>query len=203
MLTLYYVPRTRAVRVRWMLEELGVPYELHRVDLKAGEHRTTEYLARLHPLGHVPVLLDGDTPIFESGAIIAHPADRFPQKQLAPALGSAERGPYYQWLFYAMTELEPHVQLYSQHTERLPEDRRLPAVADEARRALNANLRALEQALSDGREFLLGRFTAADVVVSGVVGWAFMLRMVDDKPRTQAWSKQLGAREAARRSRAD
>ena len=203
MLKLYYVPRTRAVRVRWMLEELGVPYELHRVDLMAGEQRSAEYLARVHPLGHVPALIDGDTCIFESGAIIAHLADRFPEKQLAPTPGSPERGPYYQWLFYAMTELEPHVQLYSAHTQRLPEDRRIAAVADEARRALNANLLALEQALSDGREFVLGRFTAADVVVSGVVGWAFMLRMIEDRPLTQAWSKRLADREAARRSRAD
>ncbi len=55
---LYYAPKTRAGRVRWMLEELGVPYELHRLDLASGEHRTPEYLA-VHPLGRVPALLDG------------------------------------------------------------------------------------------------------------------------------------------------
>src|SRR4051794_3745039 len=113
MLKLYYVPRTRAVRARWMLEELGVPHELHRVDLANGEHRSPEYLARVHPLGHVPVLVDGETAIFESAAIIAYLADRFPEKQLAPAPGSPERGPYYQWMFYAVTELEPHVATYS------------------------------------------------------------------------------------------
>ena len=203
MLTLHYVPRTRAGRARWMLEELGVPYELHRVDLAAGEHKSAHYLATVHPLGHVPALTDGDTTIFESAAIVAHLADRFPERRLAPEVGSEERGTYYQWLFYAMAELEPHAVTFHAHTGKLPESERLPALATEARRALNANLGALEAALADGREFLMGRFTAADVVVGGVVGWAGVMRMIEDRPVTLAWSRRMGARDAAKRAHAD
>ena len=203
MLKLYYVPRTRAGRARWMLEELGVPYELHRVDLSTGEHKSPQYLAQVHPLGHVPALTDGDTTIFESAAIVAHLADRFPEKGLAPAVGSEERGTYYQWLFYAMAELEPHAVTFFLHSARLPEAERIPALVIEARRLLNANLVALETTLCDGREFVMGRFTAVDVAMGGVVGWAGMMRMIEDRPHVMAWSKRMGGRDAAKRSHAD
>ena len=74
---LYYVPKTRAVRPRWLLEELGVPYELVRLDPARGETRTPEHLAR-QPLGHVPVLEDGELRLFESSAICLHLAERGP-----------------------------------------------------------------------------------------------------------------------------
>lgn len=203
MLTLYYVPMTRAGRARWMLEELGVPYELRRVDVGSREQKSPEYLAKVHPLGHVPALVDGDTTIFESGAIVAYLADKFADKGLAPAPGSVERGTYYQWLFFAVTELEPHAMTWFTHRVRLPEDKRNEELAQAARKALNANLVALEDLVADGREFLLGRFTAADLMVCAVVAWAGMMRMIEDRPHTVAWSKRIGAREAARRSSAD
>ena len=205
MLTLYYVPRTRAGRARWMLEELGVPYQLHRVDLAGGENRAPEYLASRQPLGRVPVLVDGETSIFESAAIVAYLADRFPEKGLAPPVGSVERGPYFQWMFYAMAEIEPHCFDYFLHTTRLAEDKRVPTVAARARKTIAQHVEPIERLLSDGREHLLGRFTAADIVVSGVVGWASLMKTLDAEqvPHTLAWIKRLGARQASKRSRAD
>jgi glutathione S-transferase len=205
MLTLYYVPRTRAGRARWMLEELGVPYQIHRVDLAGGENRTPEYLATRQPLGRVPVLLDGDTPIFESAAIVAYLADRFPEKGLAPPPGSVERGPYLQWMFYAMAEIEPYCFQYMLHTSRLPEDKRNPADAARAKKTINEHAEAFEHLLADGREYLLGRFTAADVVASGVVSWGYMMRALDAErlPRTIAWVKRMAERDAWKRARAD
>ena len=92
---LYYVPKTRASRPRWVLEELGVPYELVRLDPARAETRSAEHLER-HPLGHVPVLEDRGQQIFESGAICLHLADLFPEKRLLPPPGSVERGLAYQ-----------------------------------------------------------------------------------------------------------
>ncbi len=90
MLTLYYVPRTRSSRPRMVLEELGVPYALVRLDPAKGETRTAAHLAR-QPLGHVPALEDGDVRMFESAAICLWLAERHPEKGLVPPPGSAGR----------------------------------------------------------------------------------------------------------------
>ena len=103
---LYYVPRTRAGRPRWVLEELGIPYELVRLDPARGETRSPEHLSR-QPLGHVPALEDEGGLLFESAAICLYLAEKYPEKGLVPPPGSRGRGLTYQWLFYAMTELEP------------------------------------------------------------------------------------------------
>src|ERR1700733_14190179 len=80
---LYFAPRTRASRPRWLLEELGVPYELVRLDLSTQENRAPEFLA-VSPLGQLPALVDGDTTLLEPSAICLYLADRSPEKQLAP-----------------------------------------------------------------------------------------------------------------------
>ncbi|MEZ4302554.1 MAG: glutathione S-transferase N-terminal domain-containing protein, partial [Polyangiaceae bacterium] len=103
---LYFAPRTRATRPRWLLEQLGEPYELVNVDLEKGEHKQLPYL-RIHPLGRVPALVDGDAVIFESIAICMYLADKYPEKKLAPPVGTPERGQYYQWMLFAASELEP------------------------------------------------------------------------------------------------
>ena len=73
---LYFAPRTRATRARWLLEELGVPYELVKLDLARQENTTPAYLA-VHPLGEVPALVDGEVTLLESLAICLHLADRY------------------------------------------------------------------------------------------------------------------------------
>lgn len=203
MLTLHYAPRTRATRVRWMLEELGVPYHLRRVDVAGGEHKRPEYLATVHPLGHLPSLTDGDRTLFESAAQVLYLADKFPAAQLAPPPGTPERGQFYQWVFFATTEMEPHCWAHWLHTRVLPEDRRIAGLAERARATLNHNLVAIEDHLADGREYLLGSFTAADVVAGWVATWAFGQKMVDDRPHLAAWSRRLAERPANQRARAD
>src|SRR5215471_12778214 len=105
MLTLYHSAQSRSVRPRWMLEEIGAPYELRRLDLMAGEQKRPEFL-KINPNGAVPALVDGDTALFESAAICEHLADRFPEKRLAPPLGTPARGHYYQWIQFATCTLE-------------------------------------------------------------------------------------------------
>src|SRR5688572_28976588 len=117
---LYFAPRTRSVRPRWLLEELGVPYELVRLDLPKQEGRTAAHLA-LHPFGEVPVLVDGDVTLFEPTAICIYLADRFPEKRLAPPPGSPDRGPYLQWLLFAEVTLDPLVIEHSFNAQRPPE----------------------------------------------------------------------------------
>src|SRR4051812_21517429 len=156
---LYHVPMTRSTRPRWMLEELEVPFELVRLDPKKGDNKTPQYLA-INPTGKVPALVDGELKMFESAAIVAYLADKY--GKLAPPIGSPERAAYYQWLFFGMTTLEQPVSLYEKHSGSLPPGEQV--AAQEAKSALERALVALEKGLGD-REWLLGTFTAADIIV--------------------------------------
>src|SRR4051812_20596001 len=160
---LYYVPMTRSNRPRWMLEELGVPYELVRLDPKKGDNKTPEYLA-INPTGKVPALVDGEVKMFESAAIVAYLGDKFGDEKLAPPAGSAERPAYYQWLFFGMTTLEQPVSLYAKHSSTLPPEKRVAEVAEDAKAGVERALLALDRALAD-RQWLLRSFSAADIVV--------------------------------------
>ena len=200
---LYYAPKTRATRPRWMLEEIGAPYELVRLNLGAGEHKRPEYL-RINPNGTVPALVDGDLALFESAAICQYLADRFPEKRLAPPVGTAARGLYYQWNHYAMAALEPPIVTIFLHTIRRPEPERNAALAAEARERLGSVLDVVERALA-GREFILGKdFTAADVMMGSTLGWARMFGMMDDaRPNSVAYVTRISARPAFQRASAD
>jgi glutathione S-transferase len=198
---LYYVPKTRASRPRWVLEELGVPYELVRLDPAKGETRTPEHLRR-QPLGHVPVLEDGETSVFESSAICLYLAERFPEKGLLPPPGTAERGLVYQWLFFAMTELEPPLSALSAEARR-PEPERNAAVAADARERIRKAAGALEPVLAHRRWLLGAGFTVADVVVGAVLAWARSARALEGLPAVEAYLARLRERPAWTRATAD
>jgi glutathione S-transferase len=131
MLTLYHAAQSRSVRPRWLLEELGVPYEVKRLSLSAGEHKKPEYL-KLNPNGQVPTLVDGDLALFESGAICQYLTDKFPEKGFAPPVGTPDRGRYYQWIHYAMSGIEPPAVTIFMHTIMKPEAERLPQLVGPA-----------------------------------------------------------------------
>src|SRR5262249_41812120 len=103
MIVLYYAPRTRAVRIRWLLEELGLPYELRRVPFAAPQNVFTQAT----PLGKFPVIEDGDVTIGESGAILEYVLERYGDGRLAPAIGSSLRGPFLQWVHFAESTAFP------------------------------------------------------------------------------------------------
>src|SRR3954471_3022134 len=198
---LYYVPMTRSNRPRWMLEELEVPYDLVRLDPKKGDNQKPEYLA-INPTGKVPSLVDGDVKMFESAAIVAYLADKYVDKKLAPPVGAPERAAYYQWLFFGMTTLEQPVDLYGQHSSSLPPEKRVAHVADDAKSAAGRALAAVQTSLQ-GREWLLGRFTAADIIVGGTVLWALSLRLLEEHPALVEYANRLKDRPALQRSRKD
>ena len=105
-ITLFHSPQTRSTGVLTLLEELGAPYDLHVLDLKAGEQRRPEYLA-INPLGKVPAIRHRSMPITEQVAIFIYLADLFPEACLAPALTDSRRGPYLRWLVYYAACYEP------------------------------------------------------------------------------------------------
>lgn len=199
---LYSAPRTRAIRARWLLEELGVPYELVKLDLARQENTTPAYLA-VNPLGEVPALVDGDVTLLESLAICLHLADRFPEKHLAPRVGSAERGPYYQWMAFAEAHLDPIVMEFYRHAQ-LPEEQKASAHAKEElakhRTRLTAVLDVIQGGLG-GREFLVGgAFTAADVVMASILHLAYTLKLLDGHPRLVEYAHRHAQRPAVRKA---
>jgi glutathione S-transferase len=184
-----------------MLEELEVPYELMRLDPKQGENKTPGYLA-INPTGKVPSLVDGEVTMFESAAIVAYLGDKFADKKLAPPVGSNDRAAYYQWLFFGMTTLEQPLSLYTSHTVSLSPEKRVAHVAAEAKEEADRALGALESSLGD-RDWLLGRFTGADIIVGGSVLWASSLKLLEGHPTLASYARRIKERPAFRRSRQD
>src|SRR5258708_6208561 len=187
---LYYSPQTRAGRPRWLLEETGASFELATLDMQKGEHKKPDYM-KIHPHGAVPALVDGDLALFESAAICMHLADKFPEKKLAPEVGTPARGLYYQWMLYSMATLEPPVLAVFLNTVMLPEAERSPAVVEQARATFATVGRVLSNALI-GRTFILGeQFSAADVMIGSTLAWAGFMGLLADHPTLQGYVKRL------------
>ena len=161
----YHNPQSRAVMVRWMLEECGADYEIRHVDLQKGENRQPDYLA-INPMGKIPAIVVGGTVITEVAAIIAWLADAYPDAGLAPAVGSTERGTWYRWLFFGGSCIEPAVA--EEMFKRAPVERKSAigwgSIADV--------VAAIEAGLRPGPWLLGERFSAADVYVGAELGWA-------------------------------
>lgn len=190
---LFYMPRTRSSRVLWLLEEIGEPYEL--TEIPGGQRRSAEHLRR-HPLGRVPALeLNDGTTMFESAAICLQLADLNPTAQLIPPLGTAERALVYQWVVFAVAELEgPLFRWIRELSEGASES---PA-RDRFRQAAAA----LESAL-DERDWLLGAgFTVADVMCASVLQGANSRKMLAPWPGLEAYVRRSESRPAYARAAA-
>lgn len=192
---LYTNPRSRGVRVHWTLEELGLPYDMHIVDMAKGEHRQPEYL-KIQPLGQVPALEDGGQLMMESGAICVYLAHKHPEKKLGPEDQAAE---YFQWCFYTFGSLEPPLMQVLLHTQWLPEEQRVASVAETGQAGLKKVLTHLEGHMK-GREYLLGsRFSVADILLGGTLQWASLMLPLTDYPNLQAYVERLNKRPAYQR----
>ena len=104
MIKLYFAPRTRSLRILWLLEELGLPYELKRIEF---ERTSDRFFVQKTPTGKLPTLEDGDVLMCESGAIVQHLLERYGEGRLAPAPGAPERARFLQWLHFAESTAFP------------------------------------------------------------------------------------------------
>ena len=118
---LHHAPNTRSVRIVWLLEELGLSYDLELYKLGDPGMRSSEYL-KVHPMGRVPVLEDGDTKIFESGAIVQYVLAKYGEGKLSPNPSSPDFGTYLQWLHYAEGMIMPQVNICLLYTSPSPRD---------------------------------------------------------------------------------
>ncbi len=193
-LTLYTNPMSRGRIARWMMEEVGEPYETVILDY-GTTMKAPEFLA-LNPMGKVPALRHGDVVVTEGAAICAYMADMFPDRGLAPPPGNQLRGPYYRWLFFAAGPVESAVTGKALGTL---------APADKSAMAgygtYEATIDALETAVANGPYICGDQFTAADVYVGSQIGWGLMFGSIDKRPAFQDYVGRLQVRPAARRAR--
>lgn len=192
---LYTNPMSRGRTARWMLEEIGQPYEA--VMLNFGpEMQTPEYRA-LNPMRKVPTLVHGDVVVTELPAVLTYLADAFPQAGLAPAIGAAERGPYLRWMFFGAGPLEYAVTFRSLGLDPPAERSGLVGFG-----SYDRTLDALAQALT-GRDYLSGaKFTAADLYVGAQLGFGLRFKTIAPRPEFESYVARVHDRPAARQAAA-
>ncbi len=195
MLTLHFAPNSRAGRIVWLLEELGLPYDINKMafhpqDLKSDEHRAR------HPLGRVPVLDDGDVRIFESGAIVEYVLARHKNGGLRPSDDAAEFPEYLQWFHYCEGMVMPPVNTIVVQTVLLPPERRDEKALQQAQRLLTKALEPVNEAL-EGKDYLIGDFSAADVMLGHACFMSNRLGCVpDEMPALKAYVERVASRPA-------
>jgi glutathione S-transferase len=194
-LTLYHAPQSRSSVVLWMMEELGEPYDIKLVSLKAGDNLKPDYLA-INPMGKVPALKHGDTVITELAAICTYLADEFPKAKLNVPIGTPARGLYLKWLFFNPGCLEPAVI-----------DRAAPRKEDAKRAMLGYGdfdtvMNVLAKALEKGPWLMGEQFTAADVVIGANIRWGMIFKMIPARQEFTDYAARIAARPAAQRAEA-
>jgi glutathione S-transferase len=196
---IFHASNTRSVRIVWLLEELGLPYELEKLKLGDPAMRSPEY-AKVHPMGRVPALQDGDTTIFESGAIVQYVLARYGDGRMAPDVSSADFPLYLQWLHYAEGMIMPPVNIIVVETKLLAPERRNQGNVDRTTKLLSRMLSAVDAHLAS-REFLAGSFSGADIMTGHACTVAQRLGAdISDKPNVAAYIDRLNARPALQRA---
>ena len=191
---LYHSPNTRSSVSRLLLEELGVPYEIHALDMKAGAQRKADYLA-VNPMGKVPALSHNGGLVTETTAIFIYLADAFPAAGLAPAIGDPLRGPYLRWIAYYAAAFEPAV--IDKALKREPAPPSMAPYGD-----FDTMLSTLTGQLAKGTYILGDRFTAADVLWGAGLTWTVGFKLVPELPEITAYLARHAARPAVPRVKA-
>ena len=193
MVKLYGTSKSRSARCLWALEELGVKYEHEPVAV--ADAKSAAHLQR-NPIGHVPVLEDNGLFICESMAINLYLAEKYGKNSLWPA-SVEDHGRVYQWSFYAMTELEPHLLAILRHKLFLPAEQRSDQAVKDATEALKAPLAVLDGVLGRHENLLGSAFTIADLNVASVLSFGTYVKFdFSATPKLQAWLQKSWSREA-------
>ena len=190
-ITLYYSPQSRATGARVLLEELGAPYDLHVLNMKAGEQRKPAYLA-INPLGKVPAIGHRGGLVTEQVAVFIYLADLFPQAGLTPALDDPRRGSYLRWIAYYGSSFEPAV--IDRFMKREPAPITQSPYAD-----YDTMLGALEAQLAKGPYLFGEAITAADILWGMALNWTMMFGLVPKKDAFVGFAERIAARPAYQR----
>lgn len=193
MLRLLFAPLTRSIRIKWLLEELGLEHEM----IFRQFDRAAPYAGQDTPSGRYPVLYDGDTMLSESGAVVQYVLEKFANGRLQPAIGSPQRAAYLYWFHYSEASAAVPINQYiglavyggdaDKHTE----------IIAWARQATDRMLDSVEAAIA-GRSFLVGdAFSGADIMMGFTLWSARMLKLLSVRhPETLRYLGELKARPA-------
>ncbi|HEV7476207.1 MAG TPA: glutathione S-transferase [Burkholderiales bacterium] len=211
MITVHHLNNSRSQRILWLLEELGLEYEIKPYQRDKATMLAPPELRAVHPLGKSPVVSDGDQTLAESGAIIEHLADRYGAGKLAPAFGSVERVRYLYWLHFAEGSAQPPLLLkllFDRIKSKSPLLVRpvARAIADKALSTfvlpnIERNLDFMESELRKAEWFAGNAFSAADIQMSFPLEAARMRGGLNEsRPRLMAWLERIHERPAYNRA---
>ncbi len=194
MLTLYHSPLSRSLRIVWLLEELGLPYDLKRIELASPAPRP---FVQKTPSGKVPTLVDGDVTLFESGAILEYLLEKYGNGRLAPPVGSPLRGPYLQWIHFAESTAFGGLANIAWHMRFKQDAAAVESALADYRIWAEAALDVLESPLQ-GREYILGSdFSGADVMLGYTLLVARYMKVLGPRhAATEAYLDRLMKRPA-------
>ena len=194
-ITFYTNPMSRGQIARWMLEEVGEPYE--QVLLDYGNSMKAPDFLEINPMGKVPAIRHGEVVVTEGAAICAYLADAFPETGLAPALGSPARGDYYRWLFFGAGPVETAVTNTYLKWEPTPEQSMMvgygsyPKVLD-----------VLQDLVAEAQPYLLGEhFTALDVYLGSQIAWGIGFGTMEKRPGFEDYVARITDRPAYRKAK--
>lgn len=169
MYSLYSAPMAIAMAPQAVLEQLGVPYELKMMDVYGGP--APDWYWKLNPYGRVPTLVDGDFVLFEAMAICIHLCDRHPEAGLAPAVGTNERGWFYQWLSFLASAVHPASKQVNYPHRCSTDESDIPSVIQAGGNLCDQMYARLEEALDPGPYLLGETFSAADLYMATLASW--------------------------------
>ncbi|WP_426267545.1 glutathione S-transferase family protein [Sphingomonas sp. LHG3443-2] len=190
-LIFYTNPQSRGQMIRWMLEEVGAPYQTELLTY-GGTMKAEPYLS-VNPMGKVPAIKHGDHVVTEVAAICAYLADAFPDIGLAPPSG--ERADYYRYLFFAAGPLEQAFSLKAVNYEVPADKQGMFGFGN------HASTFATLTTMLDGREYITGRFSAADLYVSSMLGFMMMFGGLDQQEPFTSYVARCTNRDAYRRAK--
>jgi len=213
MLTVHHLNNSRSQRVLWLLEELGVSYEIQRYERDAKSMLAPPELLRVHPLGKSPVLSDDDVTVAESGAIIEYLLEKYGAGRLVPPPGTEARRRFTYWLHFAEGSAMPPL-LLKLIFDRIGSGQGMPFFAKPIGRAIATKVKTLmiepnlkrqldymESELGRSEWFAGDQFSAADIQMSFPVEAAAMRAGLDaTRPRLMAFLNKIHARPAFRRA---
>ena len=202
MITLYHVKNARSARTLWLLNELGLQFDVVEMAFSMEALRTPEYLA-ISPLGRVPCLVDGDLTIFESGAICQYLCENYDDDdRLHRPPGHLERVEWLQWLHYAET-IAVHCAALIQQRVFISTENRSPVVIKLESKRLEKSLEVLDTHLA-GRDYLLkSGFSAVDTAVGYSVRLGYQLHDVPSLPNLASYYERCRKRESFIKTFAD
>ena len=195
MLKIYHVTGTRGVRAIWACEELGVPYEVEKIDF-SPEFRQSPEWRQMNPVGKVPVMVDDGLVMMESGAMVQYILDKYGDGKLQPSAGTPEHAHYLQWSWFAEATFSRPLGEVVNHGREFPGDKRIPEVVAEMQNRALVSAEAVAAEVAD-KDYILGdEFSAADIMLGYTIKLCDVLLDDGVPPGLQPYFERLSARPA-------